>query len=528
MKMEVTINQVSPETSGSNQGWVLVNVKLMPGLLGMAACVAWMVVMLATGIASGMTAADEFSLMIAHLTYIVGIVISLFVAAIVPDAIAGHRIAYFAIAAVLAAASLGVLWLNWLPNDSFLWMAFFVNGAASGCLYVLYGEYLATYFSNGIGRYIVGLFLITALIFAFLFFVSSDYGIIYEAVLSIAAFAGYVTQIAFYKVHKLPYVKRAESVKRNRIAKRSYLATATGGMAIGFALGCVMVTQKASGALYFIMALAALVTCVYMLYDFTHEHRLTETVAMRWFLPVVAFLALPMLFVSEFFICLLAIVMLCWAFIPEICSLSAVCRHIELCNLSAIGTFAFGRWWSMFGMLLGMALAFAGLSQYAQELWGAFSLIGAVCVFILIVIVSASFVMTEDNFPTEERIRIIEEGGDPSLVTVGRGTPMRKLDTRSDADDEADPAKRVSVFQLKCDVVAEQYGLSKRQKEVLSLLARGRNADYITEKLVISPHTAKAHTYNIYLKLDVHSRQELMDLVENTVIPEEVLKAARQ
>ena len=60
------------------------------------------------------------------------------------------------------------------------------------------------------------------------------------------------------------------------------------------------------------------------------------------------------------------------------------------------------------------------------------------------------------------------------------------------------------------------------------MLARGRGADYITEKLVISPHTAKAHTYNIYLKLDVHSRQELMDLVESTEVTEEDIAKARE
>ena len=61
------------------------------------------------------------------------------------------------------------------------------------------------------------------------------------------------------------------------------------------------------------------------------------------------------------------------------------------------------------------------------------------------------------------------------------------------------------------------------------MLAKGRNADYITEKLVISSHTAKAHIYNIYQKTGVHSRQELMDLVENTDVrrgPGEVLAAS--
>ena len=50
------------------------------------------------------------------------------------------------------------------------------------------------------------------------------------------------------------------------------------------------------------------------------------------------------------------------------------------------------------------------------------------------------------------------------------------------------------------------------------MLARGRNADYSTEKLIISAHTAKAHIYNIYQKTGVHSRQELMDLVEDADI----------
>ena len=73
MKMEVTINQVSPETSGTNQGWILVNVKLLVGLLGMAACIAWMVIMLITGVARGMTPADELAVMAAHLAFVVGI-----------------------------------------------------------------------------------------------------------------------------------------------------------------------------------------------------------------------------------------------------------------------------------------------------------------------------------------------------------------------------------------------------------------------------------------------------------------------
>jgi len=63
--------------------------------------------------------------------------------------------------------------------------------------------------------------------------------------------------------------------------------------------------------------------------------------------------------------------------------------------------------------------------------------------------------------------------------------------------------------------VAKLYQLSPRETEIIALLAKGRNAAYIQEALVISPHTVKSHIYNIYRKLDIHSQQKLMDFVED-------------
>lgn len=70
--------------------------------------------------------------------------------------------------------------------------------------------------------------------------------------------------------------------------------------------------------------------------------------------------------------------------------------------------------------------------------------------------------------------------------------------------------------------VADRYELTPRQAEVLQCLSQGRNANYIAEKFIISTHTAKSHIYNIYSKLGIHSQQELLDIVEAEVVPNEV------
>ena len=59
----------------------------------------------------------------------------------------------------------------------------------------------------------------------------------------------------------------------------------------------------------------------------------------------------------------------------------------------------------------------------------------------------------------------------------------------------------VSSFQKKPSKIA----LSKREKEVLTLLAAGNSYDSIADQLFISKNTIKFHLKNIYLKLQVNS-----------------------
>lgn len=65
-----------------------------------------------------------------------------------------------------------------------------------------------------------------------------------------------------------------------------------------------------------------------------------------------------------------------------------------------------------------------------------------------------------------------------------------------------------------CDEICKRYQLSKRETQIFMIIAKGRNAEYVSEQLVISIHTAKTHIANIYQKLDVHSSQEVLDLVD--------------
>lgn len=73
-----------------------------------------------------------------------------------------------------------------------------------------------------------------------------------------------------------------------------------------------------------------------------------------------------------------------------------------------------------------------------------------------------------------------------------------------------------AVTLKRCKAIAERCGLSARQAEVLVLLAKGRSAKFIERELTISLATAQTHIRNIYYKTGVHSKQELINLIEQT------------
>lgn len=100
--------------------------------------------------------------------------------------------------------------------------------------------------------------------------------------------------------------------------------------------------------------------------------------------------------------------------------------------------------------------------------------------------------------------------GDPAVgLRTGSGGSGKAMKNEAPAD-----GGRRGWFKANCEIVAERYLLSRREAEVLELLAKGYNSAYIQERLFISEGTVKTHIRHIYRKLDVHTQQELMRLVE--------------
>ena len=67
-----------------------------------------------------------------------------------------------------------------------------------------------------------------------------------------------------------------------------------------------------------------------------------------------------------------------------------------------------------------------------------------------------------------------------------------------------------------CERIATSCQLTARERETLALLAKGFTIKAIAETLCVSFNTAKTHVRHVYVKVGVHSHQELLDLLERT------------
>lgn len=143
----------------------------------------------------------------------------------------------------------------------------------------------------------------------------------------------------------------------------------------------------------------------------------------------------------------------------------------------------------MVGMSMGSAYAgclagnFLGslVASFAQLDWRANCALGLMCA--LTIIVALVFV-TDDH-----------------TVTV-----------LIDADSDRPQAPR--RFRLRVEDIVRDYGLTPKESQVLMLAAKGRTNQRICEELGLALGTVNTHLAHIYKKMDIHERQQLIDLVE--------------
>lgn len=202
----------------------------------------------------------------------------------------------------------------------------------------------------------------------------------------------------------------------------------------------------------------------------------------------VPFLFFPLLAYLDqgVFACISLVISLCFGAML----LASLTERIRFMSLSSF--YAFGKQGAVFfaGAACGLLLVEASGRMYALGMWE-----GAVLFCVAVLAIEWSLVGSMRGRATYDHVRAAQS------VAAGDGPQV---------------GQRKPSWRDRIDAVSQEYNLSLRQQEVLVHLARGRNAQYIAEHLNITLATAKSHIYNIYIKLGVHTRQELLDVLDST------------
>ena len=85
-------------------------------------------------------------------------------------------------------------------------------------------------------------------------------------------------------------------------------------------------------------------------------------------------------------------------------------------------------------------------------------------------------------------------------------------------DRGASPDAEVPSLNRRIEAASLAWGLTDREQQVLTEFARGRSFERISQTLFISRTTVKTHLRRIYVKADVHDRQQLLDALDDLAL----------
>jgi DNA-binding CsgD family transcriptional regulator/MFS family permease len=112
-------------------------------------------------------------------------------------------------------------------------------------------------------------------------------------------------------------------------------------------------------------------------------------------------------------------------------------------------------------------------------------------------------------------LKPLDDGGmsPPALASLP-SPPRAPSWTDSAAKSTADSKGFRDRISKQCALLVRQYRLTARESEVMELIARGNSVAHIAETLIVSENTIRTHSKRLYVKLNIHKRQELLALLE--------------
>lgn len=123
-------------------------------------------------------------------------------------------------------------------------------------------------------------------------------------------------------------------------------------------------------------------------------------------------------------------------------------------------------------------------------------LTASVSVIVLLTVVTSTLIMNEGSLAP-----VVKESGGTSLNQASEPSTI--------SDPTSDPAAaRRCVEQA-----ARMHDLSEREQEIATLVLLGHSNAQISDQISVAGSTLRTHLRNIYGKANVHSRQELVDLL---------------
>lgn len=469
------------------------------GIIGFAVYLSWVFLMLSNSmlIPENIATTDVAAIVV---YFIMGQVIaSLLVWVLAKHLVSSTAVKMLIIFAVFLTPIPGLCSLFIEISEPFLAFAWFFAGFGAVFLVALWGAFLSKFDHESAVLYPPIAMLISAVIVLLaLCFIKTDAVKIMVATLPWISVVLYlIVELGAIGGKRGTFLNPDYSLTKPPNAKaliRSSCAIFSNSILLGIVFFTVSVTKVdiVVGVVCFSMLIAA----VFKVFDAKHHQRFEVSEVIKVLAPTAALGLLPLPFVSLNWRVACVALMVFVGIVTETVVWTAVCEYTRVNKIMPFANMAFGRLGNLIGLEIGFLLAG---QVFSLSLEGQLSNPWILSAIVIVIIILQSFLF-KDNYSPFAGLQNIDDDLDRTKLTIVQSGRWRK----------------------KCECFADFYRLTPRQKEVLFLLAKGYSTSYIEETLIVSNHTVKAHIYNIYRKTNVHTRQELIELIEEYNIPNDV------